>query len=302
MKHLILCLTIATVMCGCNSIDRAERRSIDKLSHGVTNLSKINSLLCGDETIVKSVYTDSIANTIKRNMSYEQKLLKIYEMEYAIANELAYVWVNSSVDKYMQSDSTNVVMMNSDQKNADRFRLAIAQNLIDAQTQLNICNAENPVSLRDLSEMSFAALNSFGTFFFCYYFITDNTDYLQFLSRNSEKVNNLRNYADTIFACADVPREEAFKMASALESTAFIITMNTLSFNALWNNRTEEMDTMADFFNSYSERAISTFFGATDKSEIIMFEGNEYADYIDKATEYKVELMNMVIDELIQQL
>lgn len=304
MKRLLFFLTIATfaaVMCGCNSEKRTKQRSIDKLSQGIVNFSKINSLLSGPAgTCTESIYVDSISNTIKRHNSYEQNLLKINEMLFMVANEMAYPWVNSSIDKYMKSDSTNVIMSDGEGRNENRFRLAIAQNLIDGQTQLNICHAENPVSLYNLSAMSFAALNSFNTFFFCYYFITDNTDYLQFFSRNSEKVNNLKNYADTIMACRDIPRDEAFKMASTLESTAFIITMNTLSFNMLWNNQAEKMDKMAEFFNSYSEKAISTYYETANKSEIVMFEEKEYAEYLEQATTYKVDLMNMVISELIE--
>lgn len=298
MRQLILCLAVATVMCGCDSSDRAERQSINKLSHGVVKLSEINSLLNGSSKGVKSTYVDSIASTIKRSMSYEQKLLKIYEMEFAVANELSYAWVNSSVNKYMSSDSTNVTMTNGDQKNADRFRLAIAQNLIDAQTQLNICNAENPVNLRDLSEMSFTALTSFNTFFFCYYFLTDNIKYLQFFSRNSEKVINLRNYADTIMADKDIPGKEALKMASTLESTAFIITMSTLSFNTLWNDHSERMDEIADFFNTNSELAISTFFDTSDKSKLEFMNEKEYVDFLNKSTQYKLELIDMVVQEI----
>jgi len=285
-------------MCGCNNSDRAERQSINKLSHGLVKLSEINSLLNGSSQGVKSTYVDSIASTIKRSMSYEQKLLKIYEMELAIANELSYAWVNSSVNKYMSSDSTNVIMTNGDQKNADRFRLAIAQNLIDAQTQLNICKAEKSVNLRDLSEMSFTALTSFNTFFFCYYFLTDNIKYLQFFSHNSEKVNNLKNYADTILADKEMTEKEALRMASALEATAFTITMNTLSFNTLWNEHSARMDEISDFFNTKSELVISTFFETSDKRELEFMSEKEYIDYLNKATKYKLELIDMVVQEI----
>jgi hypothetical protein len=61
------------------------------------------------------------------------------------------------------------------------------------------------------------------------------------------------------------------------------------------------MDQMADFFNSYSEQAISTFFDTPDKREIVMFDGKEYAEYLDQATKYKVELMEMVVAELGKQ-
>lgn len=298
MRQLILCLAVATVMCGCNNSDRAERQSINKLSHGLVKLSEINSLLNGSSQGVKSTYVDSIASTIKRSMSYEQKLLKIYEMEFAIANELSYAWVNSSVNKYMSSDSTNVIMTNGDQKNADRFRLAIAQNLIDAQTQLNICKAEKSVNLRDLSEMSFTALTSFNTFFFCYYFLTDNIKYLQFFSHNSEKVNNLKNYADTILADKEMSEKEALRMASALEATAFTITMNTLSFNTLWNDHSARMDEISDFFNTKSELVISTFFETSDKRELEFMSEKEYIDYLNKATKYKLELIDMVVQEI----
>ncbi len=298
MRQLILCLAVATVMCGCNNSDRAERQSINKLSHGLVKLSEINSLLNGSSQGVKSTYVDSIASTIKRSMSYEQKLLKIYEMELAIANELSYAWVNSSVNKYMSSDSTNVIMTNGDQKNADRFRLAIAQNLIDAQTQLNICKAEKSVNLRDLSEMSFTALTSFNTFFFCYYFLTDNIKYLQFFSHNSEKVNNLKNYADTILADKEMTEKEALRMASALEATAFTITMNTLSFNTLWNDHSARMDEISDFFNTKSELVISTFFETSDKRELEFMSEKEYIDYLNKATKYKLELIDMVVQEI----
>gem|GEM_PF-4949976 len=298
MRQLILCLAVATVMCGCNNSDRAERQSINKLSHGLVKLSEINSLLNGSSQGVKSTYVDSIASTIKRSMSYEQKLLKIYEMELAIANELSYAWVNSSVNKYMSSDSTNVIMTNGDQKNADRFRLAIAQNLIDAQTQLNICKAEKSVNLRDLSEMSFTALTSFNTFFFCYYFLTDNIKYLQFFSHNSEKVNNLKNYADTILADKEMTEKEALRMASALEATAFTITMNTLSFNTLWNEHSARMDEISDFFNTKSELVISTFFETSDKRELEFMSEKEYIDYLNKATKYKLELIDMVVQEI----
>ncbi|MBR3568440.1 MAG: hypothetical protein IKN94_09225 [Salinivirgaceae bacterium] len=299
MKRILFLMAIATIVCSCNNEDRVKQRSINDLKSAVIEFSKISSLLNGtSQTGVKSVYVDSIAHTIKRNMSYEQKLLKIYEIEFSVANELAYAWVNSSVEKYMDSDSTNVIMTNGEEKNANRFRLAIAQNLIDAQTQLNICNAQNPISCRDLSEMSFTALTSYNTFFFCYYFLTDNKDYLQFFSRNSEKVHNLKTYADTVMACDEISDKMAFEMASTLESTAFIITMSTLSFNALWNNYSDRMDEMADFFNANSEKVITAFFETSDKSEIEFMSEKEYADYLKKATQYKVELMNMVVNEI----
>lgn len=302
MKRISLFIAIAALaasICACNSENRAKRRSIDNMSKGIVNFSKINSLLSGPAGPgVKSLYVDSIARTINHRLGYEQNLLKICEMLFMVANETAYPWVNSSIDKYMGADSTNVIMSDGEERNADRFRLAIAQNLIDGQAQLNLCHSENPLDLSDLSAMTFMALNSFNSFFFCYYFITDNLDYLQFFSKNNEKVLTLMNYADTIMACPDIPREEAFRMALTLESTAFIITMNTLSFNMLWNNQSEKMDQMADFFNAYSERAISTYFETTDKSQIEMFEEKEFVEYLDQATEYKVDLMNMVIDEL----
>ena len=68
----------------------------------------------------------------------------------------------------------------------------------------------------------------------------------------------------------------------------------------LWNNQAEKMDKMADFFNSYSEKAISTYYETANKSEIVMFEEKEYAEYLEQATTYKVDLMNMVISELIE--
>lgn len=301
MKRMIFLLAIAATMCACNSENRTKQRSIDKLSKEIVKFSKINTLLSGaSSTGLESVYVDSIANTIKKRNGYEQNLLKIYEMLFMIANETAYPWVNSAIEKYMGSDSTNVIMADGGERNETRFRLAIAQNLIDGQAQLNTCQAQNQLDLSDLSTMSFLALNSFNSFFFCYYFITDNIDYLQFFSKNSEKVNNLMNYADTIMSCPDIPRNEAFKMASTLEATAFLITMNTLSFNMLWNNNADKMDEMADFFNTYSEKAISSFYENSDKSLIEIFEDKEYTEYLDQATDYKVELMNMVIDELIK--
>lgn len=302
MKRISVFIAIAALaaaMWACNSENRAKQRSIDNLSKGIVNFSKINSLLSGPAGPgVKSLYVDSIAKTINHRLSYEQNLLKIYEMMFMVANETAYPWVNSSIDKYMGADSTNVIMADGEERNETRFRLAIAQNLIDGQAQLNLCHSENPLNLSDLSAMSFLALNSFNSFFFCYYFITDNIDYLQFFSKNNEKVNNLMNYADTIMACPDIPREEAFRMALTLESTAFIITMNTLSFNMLWNNQSEKMDQMAEFFNTYSELAISTYFNTADKSEIQLFSEKEFVEYLNQATAYKVELMDMVITEL----
>ena len=299
MKRLFFLIAIAAVMCGCNSEDRAKQRSIDNMSRGIVNFSKLNSLLSGPAgDVANSVYVDSIASTIKKRNGYEQNLLKIYEMLFTVANETAYPWVNSSIDKYMGSDSTNVIMADGEARNANRFRLAIAHNLIDGQVQLNTCYAQNPLNLSDLSAMSFLTLNSFNSFCFCYYFITDNTDYLQFFSRNSEKVNNLMNYADTIMSCPEIERDEAFKMAMTLESTAFIITMNTLSFNLLWKNQSNKMEQMTEYFNTYSERAIATYYETPDKSEVKMFEDKEFVEYLDQATNYKVDLMNMVIDEL----
>ena len=218
MRHFIFLVAIAATMCACNSENRTKQRSIDNMSKGIVNLSKINSLLSGPSgSVTESVYVDSIANTIKRRNGYEQNLLKIYEMLFMVANETAYPWVNSAIEKYMGADSTNVIMSDGGDRNETRFRLAIAQNLIDGQAQLNICHGENPLSLSDLSEMSFLALNSFNSFFFCYYFITDNIDYLQFFSKNSEKVNNLMVYADSIMSCPDIPSDKAFEMASTLE-------------------------------------------------------------------------------------
>lgn len=301
MRKLLFMTAIAAIMCSCNSEDQAKQRSINDMSKGLVEFSKINDILSGaSKNGNVSIYVDSIAKTITRKLSYEEKLLKIHEMMFTIANETAYPWVNSSVEKYMASDSTNVTMADSDERNANRFRLAIAQNLIDAQTTINMCKDENPVNLHDLTDLSFEALNSFNTFFFCYYFITDNMQYLQFFSSNSEKVNNLKNYADTIMSCKEIQSDLAFKMASTLEATAFTITMSTLSFNTLWNNHSEKMEAIADFFNKYSEMTISAFSETSDKSKIEIFNDNEYTEYLKTATKYKTELMDMVVTELIK--
>ena len=58
------------------------------------------------------------------------------------------------------------------------------------------------------------------------------------------------------------------------------------------------MDQMAEFFNTYSELAISTYFNTADKSEIQLFSEKEFVEYLNQATAYKVELMDMVITEL----
>lgn len=297
MKKLFWILAIAPILNSCNNIDKTKNEIAESYIHGMRNLSRISSLLYNaSETGEISASIDSIASTTNTDFSYDQKLLKIYEMQFTLANEISYGWVESSVKKYMESDDNNVYMTNSGGKDANVFRKAIVQCLIEARTSLENCFGQNEVKRQDLTELSFSTLYSFNTFFFCHYFITDNTSYLNFFSSSSEKIDKLWKYTDALYSCNDINDIQAYMLASTLESTAFMITMNTLSFNNLWKTKENNIQQYSDFFNKYSENVIS----AIDNNEIAKaasrFSEKDYVKYLSQATKYKDELMNLVVE------
>ena len=290
-------IAFAATFCCCNNTEKPKQEIISKYSHELVEFSKISSLISGVSTSGRpTISVDSIAKTINPKDTYERKLLKIYEMQFTIANELSYAWVNMSMDKYLHSNDAVVSLSNTNEKDSLSFRKAIVQNLIDARSTLEECY--DHTDLRTLSELSFATLKAFNTFCFCYYFVTDNTDYLTFFSSGSEKVDALSSVADSLFTCGDITEKEAFEMAATLEASAFITTMNTLSFNILWSKNADKMQQMADFFNKYSEKTTTCFFESDFKEPV--FSKNEYIEFLSQSTDYKVELMEMVINSLRQ--
>lgn len=298
MKKIFWTLAIATTICSCTNSNNAKNdKIVVPLRDGLVKLSEANSLLASSATTgTKSPYVDSLAISIDLNEPYQSNLLKIYEMQLAVAEETSIAWINTAVRKYMQSEDTLVYTNDNSEKDASSFRRAIIQSLVDAQSSLETCQSEETIDLQDLSTLSFDVLNAYNTFFFCYYFVTDNKDYLTFLSGNSQIINNLKTYADSLFNCGLLSDEEAFELASTLESTAFLITMGTLSFNILWNDYEKETQQYADFFNSYSEKTIASLLESKESCDFNKFSGNEYMKYMAQASKYKAEIMNLVID------
>ena len=295
MRKLLLPLAFAAIVCSCTNTEKAKQEVVSKYSHELVEFSKISSLVSGvSATGRPSISVDSIAKAINPKDSYEFKLLKIYEMQFTIANELSYAWVNLSMEKYLHTNDAVVSMSNTSEKDSASFRKAIVQNLIDARSTLEDCYAQT--DLRTLSNLSFATLKAFNTFCFCYYFVTDNIDYLTFFSSNSEKINALNAFADTLFACGEMTDREAFELAAPLEASAFITTMNTLSFNLLWSKNADRMQQMADYFNKYAELTTSTFYESDFSTPA--FKKGEYLEFLKQSTDYKVELMEMVIKSL----
>ena len=299
-RNLIL-IAIATVFCSCNNSEKTKQEVINKYSQELVEFSKISSIVSGVSNVGRpSINVDSIAKTIDPKDTYEHNLLKINEMQFTIANELSFAWVNMSLDKYLHTDDAVVSLSNTNDKDSTAFRKAIVQNLIDARSTLEECYDQDELSLRSLSNLSFATLKAFNTFCFCYYFVTDNIDYLTFFSSSSEKVDALSSVADSLFACGELSEKDAFEMASTLEAAAFMSTMNTLSFNILWSKQADKMQQMADFFNKYSEKTSSAFFESDFVKPI--FDKNEYLTFLTQSTDYKIELMEMVINSLRQTL
>lgn len=299
MKNKIFkVLAAAILLSSCTSTnDTLNQKAITPLSNGLIELSKANSLLTetGSNTILIN-YVDSIASTISLNNTYESNLLKIYEMEYSIANGIAYTWANTAVKKYLTSDNTVVLTNNSTGKDENSFRHAIIQSLLTANESLNYCNKQEDFDLQSLNKLAFNVLNAYNTFFFCYYFVTDNQDYLTFFSNNSQTINSLQSYSDALFTCGQLSDNDAFKLASTLESTAFLITMSTLSFNMLWNNYEEETQKCADFFNKYSETTIKALSENDFEECTILSSEKDYLEYLTKAANYKKQIMELVID------
>ena len=297
-RSLIL-IAIATVFCSCNNAEKAKQEVISNYSQGLVEFSKISSIVSGVSSVGRpSINVDSLAKTINKKDSYERNLRKINEMQFTIANELSFAWVNMTMNKYLHTDDAVVSLSNSNDKDSTAFRKAIVQNLIDARSTLEECYDQDEPDLRSLSELSFATLKAFNTFCFCFYFVTDNTDYLTFFSSSSEKLDALSSLADSLFTCSELTDKDAFEMAATLEASAFINTMNTLSFNILWSKNTDRMQEMADFFNKYMDRTTTCFFESVDKEPI--FSKSEYTEFLKQSTEYKVELMGMVVSSLRQ--
>lgn len=297
-RNLVL-IAIATIFCSCNNSEKAKQEVISKYSQELVEFSKISSIVSGVSNVGRpSINVDSLAKTINKKDSYERNLLKINEMQFTIANELSFAWVNMSMNKYLHTDDAVVSLSNTNDKDSTAFRKAIVQNLIDARSTLEECYDQDEPDLRSLSELSFSTLKAFNTFCFCFYFVTDNTDYLTFFSSSSEKLDALSSVADSLFTCGELTDKEAFEMAATLEASAFINTMNTLSFNILWSKNSDKMQEMADFFNKYSELTASCFFDSAFKEPI--FSKKEYTEFLKQSTDYKVELMEMVLNSLRQ--
>ncbi len=297
-RNLVL-IAIATIFCSCNNSEKAKQEVISNYSQGLVEFSKISSIVSGVSNVGRpSINVDSIAKTIDPKDTYEHNLLKINEMQFTIANELSFAWVNMSMDKYLHTDDAVVSLSNTNDKDSTAFRRAIVQNLIDARSTLEECYDQEELDLRSLTELSFATLKAFNTFCFCFYFVTDNTDYLTFFSSSSEKLDAFSSVADSLFTCSELTEKDAFEMAATLEAAAFINTMNTLSFNILWSKNSDKMQEMADFFNKYSEMTRMSFFESAFKEPI--FNKKEYIEFLKQSTDYKVELMEMVVNSLRQ--
>lgn len=294
MKKTILLLAIAAaVFSGCNAL-QDKQQSIDSYNNGLVEFSKISKLITNEPLSDHISYNvDSIAKTIKPDDPYKTKMLKSNEMLFTIANEVAYTWVNCSVEKYLNSDDSIVSLNGNDGKNPEIFRNAIVQSLIGTRSMLEYCFDKENVEYKDLTDLSFSVLNAFNTFFFCYYFVTDNNEYLTFFTKNSERLESLHNYADSLYMCNKFSDEQAFEMASTLESTAFLITMNVLSFNMLWSNNAQKTQQYADYFNEYSQKSVSAIF--SDKNK---FSERQYSKFISKSTDYKIEIMKTIIESL----
>lgn len=298
MKNSITFFLLATALfCSCtDSTDTQNGKTITPLCDGLTELAQADYWLTGIENSILTEYVDSVASTIDMKCSYEYNLLKIYEIQYAIANGVAYKWVNTAVNKYMTSDSALVITNNSTEKDKESFHKAIIQSLLTANESLNRNQNQSEINLHSLNSLAFDVLNAYNTFFFCYYFVTDNQEYLTFFSSNSQTINTLQNYADALFTCGQLSDKEAYKLASTLESTAFLVSMGTLSFNILWNKYNDEIQPIADFFNQYSETTIKALSGNAFESCQILSSEKDYMEYITQAANYKKRIMELVID------
>lgn len=294
MRKTILLLAIAaTIFSGCKA-PQDKQQSIDSYNNGLVEFSKISKLISKEpisDQISNNV--DSIAKTIKHDDPYKTKLLKSNEMLFTIANELAYTWVNYAVEEYLNSDESIVSLNGSNDKNPEVFRNAIVQSLIDTRDMLEYCFGQENVKYKDLTDLSFSVLNAFNTFFFCYYFVTDNNEYLTFFTNNNEKIENLHNYADSLYICNKFSDEQAFEMATTLESTAFLITMNALSFNMLWSNYAKKTQKYADYFNKHSKKSVSAIFSNKNK-----YDEKLHSKFRSQSTDYKIEIMETIIESL----
>lgn len=295
--RLLSILGFTTLLYSCTNSNYTQNdKTITPIRDGIAELAKADYWLSGTENNTLYKFVDSITNTIDNKDPYETNLLKIYEMQYAIANGIAYKWVNTAVNKYMASDSTLVLTNNSAEKDKESFHKAIIQSLLTADESLYRNINQNEKNLHSLNSLSFDVLNAYNTYFFCYYFVTDNQDYLTFFSNNSQKINTLQSYADALFTIGQLSDKEAYKLATTLESTAFLITMSTLSFNILWNNYEEETQQIADFFNQYSEKTIKALSENNFEDCQILSSEKDYLEYLTQAAIYKKRIMELVID------
>lgn len=301
-KKIINILLATALFCSCTDSNRTQNKKvISPICDGLKQLAQADYWLTGTKNDFLCEYVDSLANTIDNKDSYENNLLKTYEIQHSIANRFAYKWVNTAISKYMSTDSTLVITNNSAGKDKESFHKAIIQSLMTADESLNRYLDQSETNLQSLNDVAFDVLNSFNTFFFCYYFVTDNQDYLSFFSSNSQAVNLLQQYADTLFTCGKLSDNEAFKLATTLESTAFMITMNTLSFNTLWTKSEEEAQQIADFFNQYSETTIKSLSVKNFEDCQILSSEKEYMKYLTQAANYKKQIMELVVDGFKQQ-
>lgn len=296
-KYFLLLLTTTVILNSCNDTNHTKNNDvIIPLKDGLTILSKADSLITENDNNMLCNYVDSLASTIDYKEPYESNLLRIYEMQYSIANGIAFTWANASVKKYMASDGNVVLSNNSNEKDEISFRQAIIQSLLTANESLNTCYSQSEIDLHSLGKLAFDVLNAYNTFFFCYYFVTDNQEYLTFFSSNSQTINTLQSYADALFTIGQLSDKEAYKLATTLESTAFLITMSTLSFNMLWNIYKEETQQIADFFNQYSEKTIKALSENNFEDCQILSSEKDYLEYLTQAAIYKKRIMELVID------
>lgn len=296
-KNIIIVLAATALFCSCtNSINTKNGKTITPICDGLKELANVDYWLTGTENSLLTEYVDSVASTIDNNDIYENNLLKIYEIQYAVANGIAYKWVNTAINKYMASDSTLVITNNSTKKDEESFHKAIIQSLLTANESLNTCYNQSETNFHSLNKVAFDVINAYNTFFFCYYFVTDNQDYLTFFSNNSQTINTLQSYADALFTIGQLSDKEAYKLATTLESTAFTITMSTLSFNMLWNIYEEETQQIADFFNQYSEMTIKALSENNFEDCQILSSEKDYLEYLTQAAIYKKRIMELVID------
>ncbi len=135
-----------------------------------------------------------------------------------------------------------------------------------------------------------------SSFYFCYYFITDDINYLNFFSQNSSLIDFIHHCSDTLYTL-NISDEQAFRLSTLLEATAFTVTVNTLSFNTIWSKHKDEMQQLADFFDNYSSPIMQAL-DPTSNMRMPEFDYDEYLGYMKEITAKKAELIDLMLRTL----